>query len=71
MSKSKFILDNSYNLPYTSERLGELWEEARKDLLLELLSKTSGEVINGVLTGVIHKSYLQELLNASKEEDSN
>lgn len=69
MTKDKFILDNSYNLPYTPERIGELWEEARKDLILELLSKTSGEVINGTLTGVIHKSYLQELLNASQKED--
>ena len=64
MSKcDDFVKRNSYSLPYREEDIRKMWKEARKEALEDVLKLQNGEVINGVLRGMIDPDGVKELLS--------
>jgi len=58
-----FVKRNSYSLPYREEDIRKLWKEARKEALEDVLKLQNGEVINGVIKGMVDPDRIKELLD--------
>lgn len=52
----------SYSLPYTRQDVLDIYSEGYRQALLDVLKLVSGEVINGVIKGMIEADKVKELL---------
>lgn len=60
--KQKLIERYQYSLPYTSKDVEDIYNEAYRQALQDVVKLSSGEVINGALKGMIDIDKVKELM---------
>lgn len=54
-----------YSLPYTRKDVIDIYNEGYRQAIQDVLKLTNGEVINGVLKGMIAEDKVKELVNGA------
>jgi hypothetical protein len=62
MKAEKLAEKYSYSLPYTRQDVLDIYQEGYRQALEDVLKLNSGEVINGVLKGVIDSEKVKDML---------
>ena len=70
MTADKLADRYQYSLPYTRQDVIDIYNEAYRQALLDVLKLSSGEVINGTLQGVIDIRKVKEILNGNLNTNS-
>ena len=62
MTLEEAIKKYEWNLPYTKKDVEAIYKEGYRQALQDVLKLNNGEVVNGVIKGVIETDKVRELL---------
>ena len=67
MKKKDIVQNLQWHLPYEKKDIIEVYENAYKQALLDVIKRANGEVINGVLVSTVKTETVVRMLDESIE----